>query len=208
MTEALLHRLRAQGLEQRDPARFYYLQCLQQRTQEQHGAVRARLQQRLDEALASSLAQPAPPATGPAPADTAQASARPLAALNAALARRQASGPQGSPPESTAPTRAELHSVRRFGETWAKVAVEQQLLEALANAPSNAGPLNSQRLVLRALTRMRALSPDYLRRFLDHTQTLWTLEDRARSLPSPQARTAPGAKAKGSAPRRAPGRQG
>jgi polysaccharide export outer membrane protein len=35
----------------------------------------------------------------------------------------------------------ELASVRRFGPTWAKVATEQQMIEALAKAPKTAGPL-------------------------------------------------------------------
>ncbi|HEX5785137.1 MAG TPA: DUF2894 domain-containing protein [Burkholderiaceae bacterium] len=71
---------------------------------------------------------------------------------------------------------SELGSVRRFGEVWAKVSAQQQVDRALDRGPENAGPLNSHRLMLRALSLMRDLSPDYLRRFLSQVDTLLWLE--------------------------------
>lgn len=112
-----------------------------------------------------------------------------LALLNAELAQRagtaSAAGADG--PQSNAPL-PELASVRRFGQTWAKVATEQQMIEALANAPKNAGPLNSHRLMLRALTQMRRLSPDYLRLFLAQMEALLWVEDAVARLPKPVAK--------------------
>jgi Protein of unknown function (DUF2894) len=48
--------------------------------------------------------------------------------------------------------------------------------QALARKPAQAGPLNSHVLVLQALELMRELSPDYLRHFLAHVESLQWLE--------------------------------
>lgn len=72
--------------------------------------------------------------------------------------------------------RAEMASVRRFREAWSKSAAEDQVDQAVVRGPVNAGPLNSHMLVLRSLALMRKLSPDYLRRFLSHVDTLLWLD--------------------------------
>jgi len=66
----------------------------------------------------------------------------------------------------------ELKSLRYFRDSWSKLHVERQLGEILARRPENAGPLNSHLLVLRALERMRDLSPAYLTRFMAHAEAL------------------------------------
>jgi hypothetical protein len=71
---------------------------------------------------------------------------------------------------------SEMASVRRFREAWSKSAAENQLDKAVVRGPVNAGPLNSHMLVLRSLALMRKLSPDYLRRFLSHVDTLLWLD--------------------------------
>lgn len=81
----------------------------------------------------------------------------------------------------------ELKALRYFRESWAKLSLEQQLAEALAQTPDNAGPLNSQLLVLRALQRMRDLSPAYLARFMAHADALLWLERTGRQTASPAA---------------------
>lgn len=165
----------------------HFRQVLVQRMAGQREAVQQRLRQRLD-----ALPQrPATPLTQGTPLRPAGPSA--LALLNAELAQRAGTaataGAEG--PQANAPL-PELASVRRFGQTWAKVATEQQMIEALAKAPKNAGPLNSHRLMLRALTQMRRLSPDYLRLFLAQMEALLWVEDAVARLPKPAA------KAKGS----------
>ncbi|HEX5803088.1 MAG TPA: DUF2894 domain-containing protein [Azospira sp.] len=70
----------------------------------------------------------------------------------------------------------ELKSLHYFRDTWAQLSVDRQLAEALTQAPENAGPLNSHRLVLRALEDMREISPDYLKRFLAHADALLWLD--------------------------------
>ncbi|MGQ0710761.1 MAG: DUF2894 domain-containing protein [Rhodoferax sp.] len=170
------------GSSPTDPLRARYLHALQQRVADQSGAVREHLLQRL-----AALANEEPPATSVVRAcgrSDRPAQAPLLAQLRAALAAR-ARGPgnaSATAPGAPAHPRDELHSLRRFRETWSKVAAEQQLAQALAQAPQNAGPLNSQRLMLQSLALMRRLSPNYLRHFLDHAQGLQWLEDSGASL--------------------------
>ena len=71
---------------------------------------------------------------------------------------------------------SEMKSVQRFREVWSKIAADQQVDQALVRGPENAGPLNSHMLVLRSLALMRSLSPDYLRRFLSHADSLLWLD--------------------------------
>ncbi len=166
-----------------EPLMAHYRQVLARRLAEQPPAVQQRLRQRLDAVPASVEA-----ALPVAPAPRASA----LAKLNAELADR-AQGATSSIAGDAQATLPELSSVRRFGKTWAKVATEQQMIEALAKAPKNAGPLNSHRLMLRALTQMRRLSPDYLRLFLAQMEALLWVEEAVERLPKPAAKGKGGA---------------
>ena len=72
--------------------------------------------------------------------------------------------------------RSELKSIAYFRDTWVKLRVDRQLAQAFAQAPENAGPLNSHRLMLQALQSMREASPDYLARFMAWAEALLWLE--------------------------------
>lgn len=89
--------------------------------------------------------------------------------------RRLGSG-LGSSLVSDMEASSEMASVRRFREAWSRIAAEDQVDQAVGRGPVNAGPLNSHMLVLRSLALMRKLSPDYLRRFLSHVDTLLWLD--------------------------------
>lgn len=169
-----------------DDLHAHFRQVLAQRMAGQREAVQQRLRQRLD-------ALPPRPAPARAPQRVVGPSA--LALLNAELAQRAgtASAAAGEGSQASSTPLPELSSVRRFGQTWAKVATEQQMIEALAKAPKNAGPLNSHRLMLRALTQMRRLSPDYLRLFLAQMEALLWVEDAVARLPKPTAKAKGGA---------------
>ena len=78
----------------------------------------------------------------------------------------------------------ELASVRRFRSAWSASRSQEQLEQALARKPAQAGPLNSHVLVLQALELMGELSPDYLRHFLLHVDSLQWLE-QAREARTP-----------------------
>jgi hypothetical protein len=97
---------------------------------------------------------------------------------------------------SPAPT-TELKAVRYFKETWTQLSLEQQLTQALAQMPENAGPLNSHMLVLRALILMRDQAPAYLHRFMAYLETLLWFEAPESATPPAKKGAAP-AKAAGS----------
>ena len=89
---------------------------------------------------------------------------------------RLGSGLGGSLVSDMEEASSEMASVRRFREAWSRIAAEDQVDQAVERGPVNAGPLNSHMLVLRSLALMRKLSPDYLRRFLSHVDTLLWLD--------------------------------
>jgi hypothetical protein len=84
-------------------------------------------------------------------------------------------------------SRTELKAIRYFRNTWSKLSVNKQVTQAIEQAPENAGPLNSHMLVLRSLTLMRDISPDYLSRFMSYADTLLSL-DQAEEKNRPQAK--------------------
>jgi len=104
----------------------------------------------------------------------------PLAELNAHIEQASAAAREGAP-TGGAPW-PELRSAQRFRQTWERIGAEVQVQQARDRAPSNAGPLNPQRLMLETLARMGELSPHYLRRFLAHTDTLLWLEQAQQQL--------------------------
>ena len=118
---------------------------------------------------------------------TAELGCAPLAQLNATLAQAsptlreaQATGADAA----AVAGREELSAVRRFRRVWASGRSQDQLARASARKPLNAGPLNSHALVLQALDLMQELSPDYLRHFLLHVESLQWLQ-AVRDAPPP-----------------------
>lgn len=72
--------------------------------------------------------------------------------------------------------RSELKTIREFRNTWSKLSAGNQVKRALEHAPKNAGPINSHILMLRSLTLMRDVAPDYLHRFMSYADTLLCLD--------------------------------
>ena len=195
--EAAIEALRAQGLPALDPAGFHHLQTLARRASGLKGPVRRYLEGRLAQALlnangrlaAASAATAAQRTadTVPAHATTAEVIAplsplalltRELHALHETPGERAAAAALHTGHERSArrAPAGELRALRAFKSTWANLRDEQRLAQALAAVPPNAGPLNTQRLVLRSLQRMRELSPGYFHRFVSHLETLQWLE--------------------------------
>jgi hypothetical protein len=190
MTDPLsLDTLRAQGADRHDPARFHFLSVLARRMATQTPAVQQLLAPRLAQAVAayadSALAGGAARAPGSNHTSGAVPAVRPIPSPLAQLV--QALQPQtlinspahteGEPlprmlADDDRASMADLPSVRRFSEVWSKISAQQQVDLALGRGPENAGPLNSHQLMLRTLTLMRTLSPDYLRRFLSQMDAL------------------------------------
>jgi len=173
-----LDTLQAAGAAQHDPVHWHYLQTLARRADQQEPAVRQRLETRLHGLLAAlqqrmHSAAPLPPA-GRRGAGDALA---PLRELRRMLEQPSASPDLAAPTDPPPPAvRTELRAVRQARETWSRLSADKQLAAALAQAPQNAGPINSQQVVLRTLQRMRALSPAYFQQFMSYADTLLCLE--------------------------------
>jgi hypothetical protein len=184
--DARLDALRAAGAQQREAARFHIAAALARRRAGQVDGMRTQLDQRLAlllDDLQQRLAAPA--AAAPAAAFTPG----PLALLCAGLA-----------PGATTP--GTLRTVQQFGSTWARLRVDQQLQRASGRQQAQAGPLNSQRLMLQALQQLRRLSPAYLQRFMAQAETLLWLDDLGAA--AEPAAPAPPPKPRRRAPARRP----
>jgi hypothetical protein len=109
----------------------------------------------------------------------AQGSGGPLAGLLAHIRQHEADVPiddAANAAGSVVGWRGELKSLRHFRRTWSRLNVDRQLSRAFAQAPENAGPLNSHFLVLQALRQMRDLAPAYLEQFMSYVDALLWLE--------------------------------
>lgn len=214
-----LQALHQQGAERWCPVEFHYAQTLAQRAQAHQGLVRQRLEMKLVQALVglqersqqtqtvwqhkvAAAAQRHPAAAaelrtwltqGQAAAIqrriTALDNASRLAPLKALVAHVVPLAEAAHGTSGPTPARPELNTVRRFRSTWSKFSVDQQLSKDLAQAPRNAGPINSHMLTLRALEAMRDLSPDYLNRFVSYVDTLLFLEQHEQDKWAASAKT-------------------
>jgi hypothetical protein len=184
--EAELAALRAAGLDQADPVRFAYLQALARRLPAQPARAQALLAERLSRppprcARFPRPASPPPPsapvpAGGWAPCWRSWPRRRPRWRLRppAPGPRLPSAGRAQPTPAAVAPV--ELKSVRHFRQAWKRLNAEQRLAQSRAALPQNAGPLNSQHLVHKALQQMRQLSPAYFERFVAQVDGLMWLE--------------------------------
>ena len=189
---AAIAALKAHGAERREPIRLRYIEALARRAYDQPPAVRHRLTCRLDEAITACQQRLAQPELD-SPVVSVEPNITPLRELLAYIAEQPANslGPSGSPtpgrPRITSSPGDELKSLTYFRETWSQLSVEQQLAQALAQLPDNAGPLNAHRLILQSLQRMRETAPDHLQRYLSYVDTLLWLE-QAHQASNPAAK--------------------
>lgn len=75
----------------------------------------------------------------------------------------------------------ELKALRQVRAKQQHQRKRQRIDQAIQQTPSEAGPLNSHRLVSRALATLRDLSPAYLDHLVTQVDTLMWLEKRAKS---------------------------
>jgi len=213
--QARLLALCREGAPALDPPRWRFIEALAERLPAQEEAVRELLAARLEAALSAygerwaavrpqqpEPAQPAAPATLPRARRKARSPApaqgSPLAGLLRHIEAARPPSPGEILADAGAGDPAEMASVQGFRETWSRYQAETQVARAAVRGPENAGPLNSHMLVVRTLERMHALSPDYLRRFLNHVDTLRWLDAAVAGLPAPRE-----PRGKPKAPRRA-----
>lgn len=170
---------------QLDPVGWHYIMVLAERTRNQTGPAHALLQAKLNTAVTQlqlRLAKPQTPSTLPS-----SQTPSPLSALLQDMAAPSAQRPLSPSGHG----RMDNPRVEEFRQQLGKISIQKQVTQAIAQAPQNAGPINSHMLVLRSLGLMRDLSPDYLNRFMSYVDTLLILEDSGQSKPAskkPQAK--------------------
>ena len=168
-----MERLRLAGAAGVDAVQWHYIETLAARSRNQSKQAQALLQAKLQAALAhldmrmaAANQSPAEPAAAITPSPMTlllQEMAPPPATLSGKVSFLEA--------------HRESPRVQQFRKQLRKISVQKQVSYAIAQAPQNAGPINSHILVLRALGLMRELSPDYLQRFVAYVNTLMVLEN-------------------------------
>jgi len=196
MSTATLDAWRARGADHLDPVRFRFLEAMARRSAAHEGETRRLLDERLTQLLgaygaAVDQAERKEKAVLPPPA------AGELTELLAHIAQQQ-TAPAADPATASggAPQGvADLKSLRYFRSTWSRLSADRRLNQSQAKMPENAGPLNSQHLVHRAITLMRDASPEYLNRLMAYVDTLSWIEQANANLPPPAAAKPEGRKA-------------
>ena len=156
-----------------DPVGWHYTEQLSQRANEATGLTRDLLLAKLERSLSELNArfEAAQLSVLPAAEPTA-ASPSPLAQLLQEMTRANVETLTIKPNT----WRAESPRIQAFRKQLAQISVQKQVAQAMAQAPQNAGPINSHMLVLRSLGLMREASPDYLGRFMVYLDTLLCLD--------------------------------
>lgn len=196
-----LQALRERGADRFDPVSFHVVAALARRGASRAGGLSPRLVARLERAAADLLERLAAAealaaerlvqgvADHPESADLLRAAwdARDLPALARHLAALEVQGdrPLAELAAALGPAgnAGELRAARQFRRGWSRLRVDRHLSTAFAQAPANAGPLNSHLLVLQTLDWLRDAAPDYLDAFLGHAETLLWLEQAQAVLP-------------------------
>lgn len=212
-TQATLNALRANGAAERDPVRFAYLEALVRRVAAQPETIRRLLDARFSAVASELAARPATPLVEIAGTRTAsplaellayisQHAHEPLEATETVPTKRTSSRDSKDSVLARPRSGPELRSVAWFHDTWSRLSTEQQLTQTLAQAPENAGPMNSQHLVLRSLQVMHDIAPDYLQGFMSYVDTLIWLEHADPTRPAAGEREGKTRTAKRSATKR------
>lgn len=181
-----LDALRASGAARVDAVGWHYIETLAKRTREQSGPAQLKLVAKLQEALVR-LETRMSEATVPVAKQDAIPS--PLATLLRDMDSKSAL--QGS--NKSTGLGLESPRIQAFKKQLSKISVQKQVTQAIAQAPQNAGPINSHMLVLRSLGLMRDISPDYLNRFMAHVDTLLCLDEAGKAKLTPK-KASPAAK--------------
>ncbi len=214
-TLAALQAWRERGDDRLDPVGFQFIEALARRAAAHAGAARARLDARLAallDAYAARIAEAAAAratvsATGadeadpPTPAMAPAAATRgPLAELAAYLAYPGAPGddPDAIAAQARRDAYPDLPVLDGLREIWSGLSADRQVRQSQEQVHKNAGPLNSNQLVHRALSLMRELSPGYLQQFVGYTEALAWMEQLTAAA-APPAKEAPRAGARKSA---------
>lgn len=194
--QATLNAWRNRGMDRIDPVRFRYLDAMARRTAALDGPARQMLDEKLAALMQAYEGQAAKQGAVNAEAAAAPGAADPittLAGLIDYLADPDAPGGKSGWTRDALGLRAAYPDVQMldyFRGVWSQVSADRQVRQSQERVHKNAGPLNSNQLVHRALTLMRELSPGYLQQFLSYTDALmWMEQIHAATAPPPKATT-------------------
>jgi len=109
--------------------------------------------------------------------------------LQATAATREAG--DGDAPRAAFP---QLAALDEFRMRFSRLRMDRQLRESLEPSSADAGPLNSGRLVHRALSAMQALAPEYLQQFMAYVDALAWMERLGAGVGEAEEPPAAGAK--------------
>ncbi|MEP3588064.1 MAG: DUF2894 domain-containing protein [Marinobacter sp.] len=195
---SLLAALQATGADQIDPVRFHYLAALEQRLRSK-GLEGTAHWHKLERAVAELQARERNNAKQPSAAEPRRRS--PLLDLIDTLNQAPSSAPAQAPrsaieqlifgateeeelkgsqttPNSPQPLKAMARATADHGVQ----ALQERIQHAIENIPEDAGPMNAHRLVSRAIAEIQRLSPEYLNRMVNYTDTLMALEKLGRKI--------------------------
>ena len=188
---ALLESLRMAGAARLDAVGWHYIEALAKRSGGHSGPAQALLNEKLNKALVqfkSRLDAALPPSGAAQQAPSPLAALLSDMALHAPVVQGGLTAPPGPALKTTA-WRAESPKVQQFKKQLSQISVQKQVKQAMAQAPQNAGPINSHMLALRSLGLMRDASTDYLNRFMGYVDTLLRLEESGTGKPAPKKST-------------------
>lgn len=210
--QAMLDAWREGGADRVDPVRFRFLQAMARRSAVLDGLARQLLDERLaghlnaygqlldaeadanadGERDAELAAEPSAERNAPPPAEPANDAPSTLAGLLAYLADPGPDAPDGEPTWNRdalglREAYPDVQMLEYFRAVWSRVSADRQVRQSQQQVHKNAGPLNSNQLVHRALSLMRELSPGYLQQFLSYTDKLmWMEQIHAATAPAPK----------------------
>lgn len=180
-----LEALRAAGAAKVDAIGWHYIETLAQRMQAQSGTARALLLAKLQALLQRFEAKMHVVNVPHVMSDASSVPPSPMAMLLHDMRSPMAAHASGKTPA----LQTEHPRIQQFRKQLSKISVQKQVTQAIAQAPQNAGPINSHMLVLRSLGLMRDISPDYLNRFMAHVDTLLCLDGANKGKLAPKKGT-------------------
>jgi hypothetical protein len=178
---------RAQGADRLDRVRFHRIDAMARRAAGAEGELRRVLEGRVYSLIGAYADDLKRAANIEAAAPTPDAAT--LAPLVERLEREAAQRAQawaGADGEAEPAAYPRLAALDDFRARWSRLSLDRQVRQSLERAPGDAGPLNSGRLVHRALNLMQQLSPEYLQQFLGYVDALAWMERLGEGLPEPE----------------------
>ncbi|HYG43109.1 MAG TPA: DUF2894 domain-containing protein [Bordetella sp.] len=169
--QATLDGWRERGADRLDPLRFRLITAMAARAARHEGETRRVLDGRLAELMGQYEARLA--STDQTDAANAPVPRQPPAPGMLAALLEHIAGPVAANGATDRRSRyPELDLLDYFQATWARLSTDRQLRQSQEQVHENAGPLNSNHLVHRALSLMRDQSPGYLHQFLSYLDAL------------------------------------